>query len=411
MLPTGYRVRLQQALLAGRVLLCALLTLGLSGCWASSATQNRPTGVPTLKRLPVQNASVHYWFANNDLLFVENERLFRYSPTTNKRMPLAPSVITPDQSVVLPLCATEVGGAVSVMPTVALHPPPPKKRSAGSPAAYVDYSLTEIWLVEDWQHPEKAQHVKNLPYWAINPLDCQLRVNAKTFKPDLPKLPASHPLAHGVPEQNSTSLLPSTMGQTTVYATEPTAPWTVLLTQKNAIRKRWDIALESQARIGYASYLQPVLDRKQQAVVWLTRQSFNADPKQWSLSAWRIALETLTMTPLSLPAGPWVYPHDFLKQLSCFSCGCSCYEQLAFAQENGQLVVHVSGKAVEEKHQGLYRLVSVSEHPGEPAKSRWLPWVKGPIDNDFALAPDGCRVAYTRQGDLYVADRCANEAR
>jgi hypothetical protein len=104
-----------------------------------------------------------------------------------------------------------------------------------------------------------------------------------------------------------------------------------------------------------------------------------------------------------LPAGPWVYPHSFLKKLSCFSCGCSCYEDFSVQMQNAQIYAMVGGKAVESRHQGLYKLLA----PPASENARWVLVAQGPdINPQFAVSPDGCHVAYSRQGQVFVASVC-----
>ena len=130
--------------------------------------------------------------------------------------------------------------------------------------------------------------------------------------------------------------------------------------------------------------------------------SFSASPKNWSMSVQLLSAETRAEEVVSLPAGPWVYRHGFLKTMSCFSCGCACYESINMRMEDGQIYFMPYGKAVEDKHRGIYKL------DRESADLKWQPIkLGGDVDSAFAISPDGCQVAVSEGGVPQIIDTCS----
>jgi hypothetical protein len=76
-----------------------------------------------------------------------------------------------------------------------------------------------------------------------------------------------------------------------------------------------------------------------------------------------------------------VYPHTFFKKLSCFSCGCSCYEHFAARSAAGRVFAAVSGEAVADAHEGLYLFVA--------EQGAWQPLAVGGELAGVAIAPSG----------------------
>ena len=59
---------------------------------------------------------------------------------------------------------------------------------------------------------------------------------------------------------------------------------------------------------------------------------------------------------LSLPVGSFVEDSGFFKELSCFSCGCSCYQHLELSLVNGDYYLMASGRAIDDRHRGIHKL-------------------------------------------------------
>lgn len=135
--------------------------------------------------------------------------------------------------------------------------------------------------------------------------------------------------------------------------------------------------------------------------------SFSARPEDWSMTVrlrstkTQVEDKTQIEESITLPAGPWVYRHGFWKTMSCFSCGCACYERITMQMENDQLYFMPYGKAVDDQHRGVYRL----SQEGDAAE--WEPIkVGGEVDSAFAVSPDGCRVAISEGGVPQIVDAC-----
>ena len=142
-------------------------------------------------------------------------------------------------------------------------------------------------------------------------------------------------------------------------------------------------------------------DRAKDQYLWYKdSNSFSAKPDNWGLSTWLVSSAVETATTKPLPAGPWVYEHGFWKTMSCFSCGCACYEYTSLQIENGQIYITVSGQAVDEEHRGIYKLFESEEN------SEWIPVATGEgISTGFSISPDGCSVAINKE-QPYLVETC-----
>jgi hypothetical protein len=138
----------------------------------------------------------------------------------------------------------------------------------------------------------------------------------------------------------------------------------------------------------YRSEVRSFRDSDGSYILYETHANFDANDTPWPLTAWRLSPDLSTVRPFLLPAGPWIVPHGPGKQLSCFSCGCSCYSHFDLMGTHGRLYAHIHGKAVSERSAGLYTLIVPA---GKPA---WRQVIKGRLPGPIALSPDGCRVAY-----------------
>ena len=134
-------------------------------------------------------------------------------------------------------------------------------------------------------------------------------------------------------------------------------------------------------------------DRTKDQYLWYKNaNSFSAKPENWHLSTWLVSSDVKTAVEKPLPAGPWVYEHGFWKTMSCFSCGCACYERSRVQIENGQIYIRVFGQAVNEEHQGIYKLFEAE------GLVEWIPVAIGKEIGNFVVSPDGCKIAINKEG-------------
>lgn len=134
-------------------------------------------------------------------------------------------------------------------------------------------------------------------------------------------------------------------------------------------------------------------------VLYETSSEFDADRNIWPLTAWRLAPDHTVAQVLILPRGPWVRSHGIFKQLSCFSCGCSCYAHFDLTGAQGRIYAHVYGKSVEDSVAGVYELTHVKD------ETNWVHRITGNFGGPILVASDGCRIAYSdKEGRPRVVD-------
>lgn len=261
-----------------------------------------------------------------------------------------------------------------------------------------------VYRFPDLSDPDRYEQPDRASVWDFNPLDCAPLPRASGPERTLE-------LAGRVrkPETGFWHLLPSVHGATEVYETDFRLP-----TREDAGARRYEAVRRSDGgRVGaervafelpfHHAEVRSRHDRKNNTWLWhaATQRGFNSAPERWRLLGWLVGPDLSLQRTVSLPAGPWVHPEGILKALSCFSCGCSCYEHLDVRIEGGVVFVMVSGSAVKDRHRGLYlRALSAAED------TPWTPVALGNIERDFAVAPDGCRVAFRRDSSVFVAQTC-----
>ena len=86
--------------------------------------------------------------------------------------------------------------------------------------------------------------------------------------------------------------------------------------------------------------------------------------------------------------------------MSCFSCGCACYERSRLQIENGQIYITVFGQAVDEEHEGIYKLFESEEI------KEWIPVAIGKDTDGFVVSPDGCKIAINKEEGPYTVETC-----
>lgn len=277
----------------------------------------------------------------------------------------------------------------------------------------VSLAPTLRWL-RNWHDLDTYTDLDYAEWWNVNPLDCHpfnyQREKSKSRATQGTQVEQS---------MNFPKLLKTNDGLTEVYQTSKNRNVTIVVrdeVHQNAstaeqdttgaiihISKQLQIEVPPYVRINSPLPIYPTYDVSRNLYLWYTSEhSFSADPNEWSLMAWTVTPALTVQKVFALPAGPWVYPHSFLKQLSCFACGCGCYEHLSIQMANGKIFLMVWGKAVDDSDMGLYQL----EMKGTDEKLSWQPIVTGSVGKDFAVAPNGCSIAYTRDTKAFIANTC-----
>ncbi len=129
------------------------------------------------------------------------------------------------------------------------------------------------------------------------------------------------------------------------------------------------------------------------------RHTQNFKPGGFPVPGWWLDPVTKKSTRIELPAGPWVGEPGFLKTMSCFSCGCSCYSYMRVTSAGGRLLIRIWGQGVIDEGLGIFLLSS------DPAKPGWTRLAKGETNSDLAVSQDGCTVAYL-SSKLQIIDIC-----
>lgn len=137
-------------------------------------------------------------------------------------------------------------------------------------------------------------------------------------------------------------------------------------------------------------------------VIYETTNKFDLNDHVWPISAWRISTTLDIVEKHSIPAGPWVEKHSWLKQLSCFSCGCECYSHMKLFGGGGRIYAHVWGKAVDDSSAGIYRLEQNN------SKSNWVHLYTGNFEDHTIVSPDGCNIVFSNQNKKLVKIEACN---
>lgn len=110
--------------------------------------------------------------------------------------------------------------------------------------------------------------------------------------------------------------------------------------------------------------------------------------EEWPLTVNVIKPDGEQQTVL-LPVGPFIKDGDFFKDLSCFSCGCSCYQHLNMALIGDDLHLIASGWAIDDEHRGIYRL----------AGDAWEQVLSLPENARYFEQVGECTIAWVDGGD------------
>jgi hypothetical protein len=241
--------------------------------------------------------------------------------------------------------------------------------------------------VPDWSRPDQyVEDAELVAGWSTNPLDC----SRFDYKARARKVAAME--HEGLVVRSPRPLVLARDGEAflTVPRGTDRAGGRVLQVSRHGADALRELPLFGatdalpDANVEVRSFLDP----DGSYVVYEATRVFDANRGAWPLTAWRLGPDLAAAKALTLPPGPWIEPHGFFKQLSCFSCGCSCYSHFELDGAQGRIYAHVHGKSVEDSAAGIYELTYVG---GKPA---WTQRVKDNFAGSMLVSPDGCRVVY-----------------
>lgn len=279
-----------------------------------------------------------------------------------------------------PNCFGPKGGYFRVFPPVVTTKNGTKRTSAPK--------NQRIRQVPEWSRPDVyTEEAEPALPWSTNPLDCS-RIDPKEYRnkfaariPDGRRVVSLHPLLAA--------------GDADAFVTLPKgarpAGRILHIYRVGAYAPPLDLPLPgaTEAPADFNSVVRSYRESDGGYLIYESNSQFDANLSPWPLTAWRLGPDLLTVRAITLPAGPWVVPHGFLKSMSCFSCGCSCYAHFDLAGANGRVYAHVYGKSVEDSTAGVYELVSVD------GRATWVRRVAGNFGGRILVSPDGCSIAYS----------------
>ena len=349
-------------------------TLAIS-CSPEGRTQRpRPKPGPLVPLSFSSGAIAHYWFEDGTILISEANKLLIYNPDDNTRTVTA--TFAADSTFDRVQCITDDMAIVSY---------------ALSSETFANYRI-------NWRSPHNYEEVEIPPSFInnYNLLDCErrrARYDSALIKNEDGLVKHYGQIRSGL------------NGKTAVWAVDvfdsefsPVSSLDSPLDTKEKPDRRLELATySSTGQAFHADY-----DRAKNQYLWYKDPpAFSAKPENWQLDAWIVSSEVTAAVEQPLPAGPWVYEHGFWKTMSCFSCGCACYENVYVQMENGQIYIMVFGKAVDQAHKGLYKLFDSGE------TVEWIPVATGEgISSAFTLSPDGCKAAIQKEGTPYLVEIC-----
>lgn len=343
------------------VLTSPVLTLMVSGCGP------RAPELPQPEVLSLGDVSAHYWFEDNRLLLTGENSLTIYD-LDSKASVSEVTLNMPGSRFNRALCLNEQQGILGFY-----------ARPGGGQKFYqVNWSSPEQFTEldtfsgpgEDLYNPQDCSLLENeQPPSLLNSEDAYLTIESDSSEANGPQLnltigPPNSPL-------DSDQIRNETID---------------VATRSSAFRWRKRMNYDSAADSYLFTFEPP---------------SFSSRPKNWTYEGWIFSPEAQLQRTIAFPAGPWVYEHGFLKVMSCFSCGCACYESLDLEMQGEQIFSMVYGKAINDEHRGLYKLEETGDRP------TWQPIARGEgVDTHVAISPDGCRAALQTDMGMTIYETC-----
>ena len=88
-----------------------------------------------------------------------------------------------------------------------------------------------------------------------------------------------------------------------------------------------------------------------------TINKFDKAARYWPLKAMWLDENGALISTKTIPAGPWVWRHNFIDTIRNFSCGTDCYTRFSAFSVNDDYYAVAYGSAVPKKGRGVFKLV------------------------------------------------------
>lgn len=272
-------------------------------------------------------------------------------------------------------------------------------------------STDRFRFIPDWKNPNNWENPNSGTRWSVNPLDCtqyniderdisiqKLKTEGSIADSPKPLLKSDHGESFLVVKKEAKNTFTKYLKVVKQSTDTPNLPVGI-----NEVLKL-DVDGMSHGVELFAQNVESFYDESENNyLIYETTQEFDKKMGQWPLAAWRITPNLNLAKRYALPPGPWVKNHSFLKELSCFSCGCACYSHISLSGNSGKIYAHVWGKAVDDTGSGIFRL---DETDG---RFKWTRLYSGNFSNRIIVSPDGCTLVFSdKEKSLKKMNACAS---
>ena len=265
-------------------------------------------------------------------------------------------------------------------------------------------SKLKFHFIQDWKQSKKYTN-KELPIMnTINKLDCtpyswefrrqyddikfgsNEHVSRNVLEGQLLKQNDgdSYVYSEKIDEYNHIKYLEVIRPRLSFSETQNISPIKVRLTPQNMLKRKEWIAF------GVSSFFD---ESMKNYLLYETTREFNSKMEHWPLYAWRMNKDLQIIENYALPAGPWVKPQGLFKQLSCFSCGCSCYSSFKLYGGGGKTFAAVSAPIDDEASSGIFQLINTNKG------SSWDNLYAGKLSSKIIVSPNGCKIVFSDKED------------
>jgi hypothetical protein len=256
--------------------------------------------------------------------------------------------------------------------------------------------------VVDWKQPNTAKYV-DLSMWATNELDCTLfsgndrraYIKRRNVEDGFVDYVQHWPLLNSIHGESFLFIKKLSQNKYAKYIELSRKMTNVQDTSKDLFKQlRLDYDGMPHGNEIFPNDIESFYDSyKVNYVLYEKTDIFDSKRGVWPLSAWRVTPNLELIERYTLPPGPWVKKHSFLKQISCFSCGCECYSNMKLHGGGGKIYAHIWGKAIDRDEAGIYRLEEID------GKANWSNLFLGNFGNQIIVSPDGCTVVFSDQNN------------
>jgi hypothetical protein len=270
--------------------------------------------------------------------------------------------------------------------------------------------------IVDWQQPSKNKNVDFTIFWGTNELDCTM-VDYKGRREYTNRREAEDGFYSTRPF-SSPPLFRSIHGESFLFLKKRSNnkyPKHIEVGSKyeNTLDTSKDTYMELELDTNGMPHGNEMFPNKIESfydshednyVLYENTDQFDSKEGVWPLTAWRVTPKRKLIERYTLPPGPWVKKHSFLKELSCFSRGCEGYSYMKLYGGGGKIYVHIWGKAVDSDEAGIYLL------EGKGANTRWSSLILGNIKNNIIVSPDGCVIVFSdKKNNLKKMEICSSD--